>query len=86
MPDLGVIVVQGLGRQPIMPPFPTLIVNLDQGERFRIAEVMSRAITLLVGVSDEADLSAAVTRLGRSGRWRPCRLGHDGSLVVGSEY
>lgn len=53
MTDLAVTVVRGFGRTPIMPANPSLIVNLDVGERFRLAEVLSRAITLLVGVSDE---------------------------------
>jgi hypothetical protein len=54
MADLGVTIVQSVsGRFPLMPPTPTLLINLALGERYRLAETMTRAITLQAGVSDE---------------------------------
>src|SRR5689334_14037932 len=62
MADISAYVALSLsGRLPIMPPTPALIVNLDVGERYRIAEALSRAITLLVGVSDEVLRASANT-------------------------
>lgn len=52
MTDLSVEVVQRFGLLPIMPPNPTLLVNLDQGELIRMAETVSRSITLQASVSE----------------------------------
>lgn len=61
MTDLAAVIVQGTGRTPIMPPNPSLLVNLAIGERFRLAEALTRAITLLVGVADEVLHASANT-------------------------
>jgi hypothetical protein len=53
MTDLGVSVVQGFGRSPIMPSSPTLVINLSPPDRIRIAEAMTVALGLLVNVPDE---------------------------------
>lgn len=67
MADLSAVVGYKYGRSPLMPPVSALVANIQPGERFKISESPSLAMTLLALLAQEAVRVVANTVTGIRG-------------------